>query len=98
MCDFAPGEKLICVRFPFPELGDGSPLTLGETYTCEDVYIEPHNCDCGSWFAVEIIERPEDVYCACHFGRPGARDLAAWLRTATPAPHLDKRRRQTVDA
>ncbi len=91
MCEFEPGDPIICVAEVDPRLGDGSALAVGQTYTCEAVYIEPHDCPCKSNVAVEVMERPDSVYCECHFAKPKSRDLSAWLETAaTDTDHLDK--------
>lgn len=91
MCDFKPGDKLVCVNgrsilCAGGCLHTGSNAPVGEVRVVQRITFD----DCGCAVVVWGEGRGEKAL-ACRFRRVERRDLVAWLETAaTDTDHLDK--------
>lgn len=103
MCDFKPGDEVICVdggQRQFPDVGLVS-LVEGATYTIASFQAEGEVGDTGLVIGrggcVQIVELGylrSGEHCgfrATRFRKVQRRDLSAWLETAaTDTDHLDR--------
>lgn len=103
MCDFKPGDEVICVRGgsgSYPDLGRVE-IVQGRTYTVEAVWFPgdmgPTGLRIGAKPKVQLAEfgllisGSNANFDADRFRKVRRRDLNAWLETAAAdTDHLDK--------
>lgn len=102
MTDFRVGDEVVCVDAGLHPQSDALPdhICEGSTYVVRSVGPSPaknEQAGCIVVFLVGIENRGSvsglDMgYWPFRFRKVIRRDLQAWLATAVPAPHLDKRR------
>lgn len=103
MCDFKPGDEVICVvgAAPYTLHGRTYELVVGQTYTIAAVAAAGQRTDLGRIASgephVQLVEfghvETPTVWgvMASRFRKVQRRDLSAWLETAaTDTDHLDK--------
>lgn len=86
MCDFKPGDEVVCVND-----SDWSPQTFqprrGQIYTISEVVEDRGRVGIGLCEARDT----DDLFAPRNFRKVQRRDLSAWLETAaTDTNHLDK--------
>jgi len=88
MCDFKPGDEVVCVQDESVHWNISSGLTVGAIYTVADVFEDKVGYD---QFRRDIGIRLVEVappgrfsgFKASWFRKVQRRDLSAWLDTAT---------------
>ncbi|RZJ47452.1 MAG: hypothetical protein EON87_01050 [Brevundimonas sp.] len=103
MCDFKPGDEVVCVSLP-PILEAAGFVAVGSIYTVREVdYFrnprgEPvRSRHTGGMFGLRlvgiypVVDGVEGKFDATYFRKVQRRDLSAWLQTSVPSTdHLDK--------
>lgn len=105
MSDFRVGDEVVCVDAQgCPEITEGATYTVAHVVIPGDDYaFDGHRIwksdpsqDPAVWVNGGFLfwERPGVAcgYRPSRFRKVIRRDLTAWLSTAAPAPHLDKRK------
>lgn len=96
MCDFKPGDDIICIT---TDPASDPYLSERQVYVCRAVVDHgrhPACLTCASVVSLEVVVEgvfppPGMHFCACAFRKVQRRDLSAWLETATTnTDHLDK--------
>jgi hypothetical protein len=91
MCDFKPGDEVVCV---FAGPWWDSDLCEYSTGPAQNSVCTVAGLvdDATYGVAVELVGWPGDQFAAECFRKVQRRDLQAWLSTAVDAPEYDKRK------
>ncbi|MFC7378243.1 hypothetical protein [Brevundimonas sp. GCM10030266] len=90
MCDFKPGDEVICIRM------DRKPSMVGRTYIVETVFFHPTGGPALTLVGVDNGDPNPALarfwgHAPYRFRKVQRRDLQSWLKTSVPnTDHLDK--------